>query len=50
MMGKASGLPDVAIDADRFFGIGEIVVGEFGDRILERTGQRRHGEGGDQQE
>ena len=31
--------------ADRLVGVGKIVIGEFGDRILERTRQRRHGEG-----
>ena len=44
-MGKASGLPEVGDRADRLVGIGKIVIGEFGDRILERTRQRRHGEG-----
>ena len=45
MMGKASGLPEVSDRADRLVGVGKIVIGEFGDRILERTRQRRHGEG-----
>ena len=36
--------------ADRFVGVGKIVIGEFGDRILERTRQRRHGEGCDQED
>ena len=31
--------------ADRLVGVGKIVIGEFGDRILERARQRRHGEG-----
>ena len=30
--------------ADRLVSVGKIIVGEFGDRILERTRQRRHGE------
>jgi hypothetical protein len=36
--------------ADRFVGVGKIVIGEFGDRILERTRQRRHGESCDQED
>ena len=50
MIGKASGLPDDRDQADRFVGVGEFVIGEFGDRVLERTGQRRHGEGCDQED
>ena len=36
--------------ADRFVGIRKIVVGEFGDGVLERTRKRRHGEGRDQED
>jgi len=34
--------------SDRFLGIGKLVIGEFGDRILERACQCRQREGGDQ--
>ena len=31
--------------ADCLVGVGKIIIGEFGDRILERTRQRRYGKG-----
>ena len=43
--GKGERIARCGDHADRFVGIGKIVIGEFGDRILERTRQRRHGEG-----
>jgi len=36
--------------ADRFLGIGKFVIGEFGDRVLERAREGRQREGGDQKD
>ena len=41
MMGKASLIAAARDHADRLFRVGIIIVGEFGDRILERTGEGR---------
>ena len=43
--GKGERIARCGDRADRLVGVGKIVIGEFGDRILERTRQRRHGEG-----
>ena len=36
--------------ADRFVGIGKIVIGEFGDRVLERAGECGQSEGSNQED